>query len=128
LRFQTATLATTEPHTIPLSTAAQNLLASVPRIAGSDYVFTKSGNAPINSWSKPKIKLDEVSGVSDWRIHDLRRTTATGMQRLGIGPQTIEAVLGHVGAKSGIIQVYQRHTSDTEKRAASKHGASMYRA
>jgi integrase len=52
-------------------------------------------------------------------LHDLRRTIATGMQRLGIGLPVIEAVLGHIaGSRAGIVGVYQRHTYDAEKRTA----------
>jgi integrase len=107
------------PHIIPLSAAAQALLNSVPRIAGSDFVFTTSGKSPISGWSKPKIKLDATSGVTGWRIHDLRRTVATGMQKLGITLQTVEAVLGHTsGSRAGIVGVYQVHDYAPEKRTA----------
>jgi integrase len=106
-----------EPHIIPLSAPARELLAGLPRIG--DFVFTVSGTKPINSWSQPKIKLDKVSGVTSWRIHDLRRTMATGMERLKIPLQVVEACLGHVsGSKAGIIGVYQRHNYSAEKRAA----------
>jgi hypothetical protein len=54
-----------------------------------------------------------------WRVHDLRRTAATGLQRLGVRFEVTEAVLNHVsGAKGGIAGVYQRHDWATEKRAA----------
>jgi integrase len=107
------------PHIIPLSAAARALLASVPRIADSDFVFTTSGRKPISGWSRPKIELDTASGITDWRIHDLRRTVATGMQKLGITLQTVEAVLGHVsGSRGGIVGVYQRHNYAEEKRTA----------
>ena len=54
-----------------------------------------------------------------WRLHDLRRTVATGLQKLGVNLQTIEAVLGHTsGSRSGVVGVYQRHSFDAEKRAA----------
>jgi len=73
----------------------------------------------VSGWSRAKSKLDELSGVSDWRIHDLRRTVATGLQKLGVNLQTIEAVLGHTsGSRSGLVGVYQRHSFDAEKRAA----------
>ena len=107
------------PHIIPLSAPARELLASMPRIANSDFVFTTNGTKPISGWSQPKLKLDATSGVTDWRIHDLRRTIATGMQKLGVNLQTIEAVLGHTsGSRSGVVGVYQRHSFEAEKRAA----------
>jgi integrase len=107
------------PHIIPLSSAARALLASVPRIAGCDFVFTAGGAKPITGWSSPKILLDAAAGVTGWRIHDLRRTVATGMQRLGVNLQTVEAVLGHTsGSRGGIVGIYQRHDYLAEKRAA----------
>jgi integrase len=107
------------PHIIPLSTPAQALLNRLPRIGGSDFVFTTSGRKPISGWSRPKIELDARAAVTDWRIHDLRRTVATGMQKLGITLQTVEAVLGHTsGSRGGIVGVYQRHDYAAEKRAA----------
>ena len=57
--------------------------------------------------------------MTGWRIHDLRRTMATGMQKLGVGLQTVEALLGHTGgSRAGIVGVYQRHDFAAEKRAA----------
>jgi integrase len=107
------------PHFISLSAPAQALLNGMPRIAGSDFVFTASGLKPINGWSRPKIGLDSRSGVTDWRIHDLRRTVATGMEKLGITLQVVEAILGHTsGSKGGIVGVYQHHNYAEEKRAA----------
>jgi integrase len=58
-------------------------------------------------------------GVSDWRFHDLRRTAASGMARIGVAPHVIEKVLNHVsGQISGVAAVYNRHGYDAEKRNA----------
>jgi integrase len=115
IKLEASRTKTGEPHTIPLSSAAQALLNSLPNIG--EYVF--SGVRPISNWSQCKQRLDAVSGVTGWRIHDLRRTVATGLQRLGVNLQTIEAVLGHTsGSRSGVVGVYQRHSFDAEKRAA----------
>jgi hypothetical protein len=52
-------------------------------------------------------------------VHDLRRTTATGLQRLGIRLEVTEAVLNHVsGTRAGVVGIYQRHDWSAEKRAA----------
>jgi integrase len=109
-----------EPHSIPLSETATNVLSRVPRIADSERVFTTNGkNSVAGGWARAKRNLDELSGVKDWRIHDVRRTVATGLQKLGVNLQTIEAVLGHTsGSRSGVVGVYQRHSFDAEKRAA----------
>lgn len=107
------------PHTIPLSAATMAIMDSIPRIAGSPWVFSPNGRVPFSGWSREKAKLDEVSGVRDWRIHDIRRTVATDLQKLGVNLQTIEAVLGHTsGSRAGVVGIYQRHSFDAEKRAA----------
>jgi integrase len=109
-----------EPHSIPLSNAAKIVLQHVPRIVDTDRVFTTNGKSSLaGGWSRAKYNLDELSKVKDWRLHDLRRTVATGFQKLGVNLQTIEAVLGHTsGSRSGVVGVYQRHSFDAEKRAA----------
>jgi hypothetical protein len=61
----------------------------------------------------------EERPLEPWRYHDLRRTFATGMQRLGIRFEVTEALLNHVGsARSGVAGVYQRHDWKDEKRTA----------
>lgn len=57
--------------------------------------------------------------VPHWTLHDLRRTLATGLQRLGVRLEVTEAVLNHVsGSRAGIVGVYQRHDYFAEKRQA----------
>jgi integrase len=108
-----------EPHIIPLSAPTSALIEKLPRIANSEFVFTTTGRGPIVGWDGAKSKLDNAASIKPWRIHDLRRTAATGMQKLGVGLQVVEAVLGHVsGSRAGVVGIYQRHTYDAEKRAA----------
>jgi hypothetical protein len=58
------------------------------------------------------------AAILPWNVHDLRRTVATGLQRLGIRLEVTEAILNHVsGARGGIAGVYQRHDWASEKRA-----------
>jgi integrase len=107
-----------QPHIIPLSTLARAVIEQLARIDGGDAVFTK-GKGPVNGWALIKSQLDAASKVTDWRIHDLRRTAATGLQKLGLPVQVTEAVLGHVsGSRGSIVGVYQRHDYAAEKRAA----------
>src|SRR5262249_31884492 len=106
-----------EPHDIPLSAPARELLNSIPRLGA--FVFTLSGTKPINGWSRPKGKLDLVSNVKDWHIHDIRRTVATGLEKLNVKLQVTEAILGHTsGSKHGVIKIYQTHDYADEKCAA----------
>jgi len=105
-----------EPHTIPLSLAAIDVLQRVPHIAESQLIFTTNGTSSVSGWSKAKAKLDELSNVKGWRIHDLRRTVSTGMNELGTQPHIVEAVLGHT--VKGVAGVYNRAKYEAAKRAA----------
>jgi integrase len=109
-----------EPNKVPLSGAVIELLKGLPRIEGK-FVFTASGKNPLTTNGKPKAKLDVAIGdaISDWTFHDLRRTCASGMAKLHISVETIEAVLNHTSGKvSGIARVYNRHDYADEKRGA----------
>jgi len=111
-----------EPRIIPLSSTALALIQDLHR--AGECVFSANGSG-LGGWSKAKRAIDataeEMNGgpLSPWRLHDLRRTTATNLQRLGIGLQVVESVLGHVsGSRAGVVGVYQRHQFPVEKRQA----------
>ncbi|MEO5375997.1 MAG: tyrosine-type recombinase/integrase [Alphaproteobacteria bacterium] len=104
-------------HVVPLTEPARDILRSLRR--WSDTAFAGDTGGPFRGWSKAKVRLDAASGVSGWRLHDLRRTLATGLQRLGVRLEVTEAVLNHVsGSRAGIVGIYQRHDWAAEKRAA----------
>jgi integrase len=107
-------------HEVPLSGPALDLIQRLPRFAGADLVFTTTGISPISGFGRAKDRLDFLMGpTAEWRLHDLRRTTASGMARLGVAPHVIEKVLNHVsGEISGVAAVYNRHGYQTEKREA----------
>jgi integrase len=108
-----------EPRDIWLSAPARELLDALPRIDGSDFVFSPDGRKHVTAWSWAKEKLDAAAQIEPWRVHDLRRSCATGLQRLGVGLQTVEAILGHTaGSRGGIVGVYQRHSFEPEARTA----------
>jgi integrase len=91
-------------------------------------VFTTNNKTAASGISKAKLRLDaaadEIAGeggvnIPAWRLHDLRRTFATGLQKLGVRMEVTEAVLNHIsGSKAGIVGIYQRHDWADEKRAA----------
>lgn len=102
---------------IHLVEPAWSAIEMLPRFG--PYIFTTNGKTPFSGFSKAKKLLDEACGVSDWRVHDIRRTVATGLQRLGVRLEVTETVLGHVsGSRSGIVGVYQRHEFQNEAREA----------
>jgi integrase len=106
-------------HVVPLSAFALDMLAEVPRFLDCDYVFTTTRKSPVSGFSKALRRLSEGSQTTDWRWHDLRRTAASGMARLGVAPHVVEKVLNHVsGIISGVAAVYNRHGYDNEKRDA----------
>ncbi|MDE1917953.1 MAG: tyrosine-type recombinase/integrase [Sphingomonadales bacterium] len=108
-----------KPHAVPLSAFALNLLAELPRYEGCDIVFTTNGRVPINGFTKAIQHMHDISGTSNWRFHDLRRTAASGMARAAVPPHVIEKVLNHIsGTISGVAAVYNRYGYDAEKRGA----------
>lgn len=116
-------------HLVPLSDAAVaqiDLVAGGPDWPQRGYVLTTTSRSAVSGISKAKTALDEVitrmngdNTLEPWRLHDLRRTVATGLQRLGARFEVTEAVLNHVsGAKGGVAGIYQRHDWADEKRSA----------
>jgi integrase len=106
-------------HEVPLSAQAIMVIKTVPKKAGEDLLFSTTGKSPISGFSKTKATIDEKSGVTEWTFHDLRRTLASGMARLGIALPVIEKVLNHTsGSFRGIVGIYQRHEFADEKRHA----------
>jgi integrase len=101
--------------TLALPPAALAILASVPR--RGEFVF--GGNRAFSSWSALKAQIDAGSGVREWRLHDTRRTVATGMADIGVQPHIIEQILNHQsGHKRGPAGIYNRSSYDREVRAA----------
>jgi integrase len=117
-------------HLVPLSQPASKILQVLRSDGPGDIqgahqraklalVFPGERGTPFSGWSKAKSALDTASGVSGWWLHDLRRTLATGLQRLGVRLEATEAVLNHLsGSRAGVVGIYQRHDWAVEKRAA----------
>jgi integrase len=104
-------------HTLTLPKMATDILAPVPRIVDRVYLFG-ARSIGFRSWQTAMARF-EPDGVKPWKLHDLRRTVATGMAEIGIEPHTIEAVLNHFsGHKSGVAGVYNKAGYPTQKRHA----------
>jgi integrase len=117
-------------HLVPLSPQARAVIAAAPNIGGdAGFVFTYSGRA-LGGFSRAKAALDAAMlavareespemKLAPWRLHDLRRTAATGMADIGIQPHVVEAVLNHVsGHKAGVAGTYNVAEYRAEKQAA----------
>ena len=123
-------------HVVALSGAAVAIVRALPRIADTDLVFTTTGRTSVSGFSRAKEKLDEkveeliaeddTDPIPSWRFHDLRRTAASGMARLGVGIAVVEKILNHTsGTFGGIVGVYQRHEFLDERRRALEAWASF---
>jgi len=104
---------------VALSSEAQSIVENMPRLG--EYVFTTDGRSPISGWSKTKRQLDEMmekeleGPVPDWRLHDLRRTVASGLAMLGFRAEVIKRVLGHAANANDVTEVhYNWHNYDKE--------------
>jgi integrase len=104
-------------HVVHLSEQAIAVLKAVQR--KGPFVFSNFGTRPFHDFSKAKRLLDRLSTVSQWRLHDLRRSCVFGMARLGVSPHVADKILNHQsGTISGVAAVYQRHEFLAERRAA----------
>lgn len=112
-------------HVVPIAEELATILEKLPRIKGAGLLFTTTGTTPISGLAKYKRRLDKAVAAElerepeRWTLHDLRRTLATGLQKLRFPVEVCEAVLNHTaGTVSGVAAIYARHTYAVEKRAA----------
>jgi len=117
-----------ERNYIPLNDLA---IAELDQVAGGEKwprrgrTFPTSSGGAFSAFAKGKLKIDSLiekdggDPMPPWRLHDLRRTLATGFQRLGVRFEVTEAILNHVGtSRSGVAGIYQRHDWRAEKTEA----------
>ena len=98
----------------PLSGAAQAVVDSLPKLGR--YVFTFAASNPSAGFTELKARLDVACGVTDWTLHDLRRTARSLLSRAGVASDIAEICLGHV--LSGVRGTYDRHEYHAEKKRA----------
>ena len=108
--------------TRPLSAAALAVLAKVPRIVGTDFVFS-AGGGRLGGLARRKKQIDKASGVTGWTIHDLRRTARSLMSRASVPSEHAERCLGHV--IGGVQGTYDRHRYQDEMRLAYERLAAL---
>jgi integrase len=125
-------------HLVPLTDDALAILETLPHFAGKntgDHLFsTTFGRKAINAFSKAKERLDRHMlhtlkaiarkrgddpakiTLSNFVLHDIRRTVRTRLSSLRISDRVAEMVIGH-GAK-GLQRVYDQHQFHDEMREA----------
>lgn len=109
------------PHIVPYGELTASILkAETPELG--ELLFPARGytGRSLNGWSKCTEELREkLSDMPHFVLHDLRRTFASGLQRLGVRLEVTKSLLGHVsGSLGGIRGVYQRYDYAKEKREA----------
>ena len=107
-------------HVVHFSQPVLEELERLRTISTHDLIFTTTGKTAVSGFSRAKRQLDNLSGVGDWRLHDLRRTFATvATEQLGFQPVIVDRILNHVsGSVKGIAAVYQRGEYLEQRRIA----------
>ena len=103
-----------QPHVLPLSRLAVQILKACPRIKGSPFVFPSGHdvNKHLTGFTAMKRELDRLSGAADWTFHDLRRTQATIFPDLDVDEMIVERIHNHALSSttgSGSMKTYNRH-------------------
>lgn len=104
-------------HQVPLVPSACAAIGNLPNF-GTDLKFSARGKPErvVSGFAKWKLSLDQASGVSNWRLHDIRRTVATNLGSLGVDDHVIRSHLNH--AEGGATPTYNRYDYVRERRDA----------
>lgn len=117
IRFPAENVKNKKNHEIPLPDMAIEIIQRLPRFKNGKYVFTTShGKRPVDGFGKVKSSIQEHFHAEDWRYHDLRRSCATGLARLGVRRDTLRHILNH--SDNSVTAIYDRYGYMAEKRHA----------
>ena len=104
-------------HIVPLSQQAMAIIDQLLEQDGEFLIKTgRTGDKPVNGFSKAKVQLDRLSGITDWKFHDIRRTVATNLSKLGVDRSLLQRIVNHTD--SGVTAIYDRYSYLEEKRDA----------
>jgi integrase len=114
-------------HSVPLSRAAQDVIAGCPVLGSAGFMFSLTGRKGLRGFARLKSqfdarmlaelrKIDPDAELANWVTHDLRRTARTLMARAAVVPDHAERALGH--KLNGVSATYNRHAYEAEKLAA----------
>lgn len=120
-------------HVVPLAPHAVEILRRLPRVGKRPrLLFTTTGETAFSGVSKATERLQGIAAAllpdgeegAPWRLHDLRRTFASGCGRLKIPVHVVEKALNHTsGTHAGIVGIYQRHEYEEDRREAMERWA-----
>lgn len=104
-------------HLVPLSRQAQAIVDQLLKTEGEFLLKSgRVGDSPINGFSKAKERIDKLSGVSDWKFHDLRAAVISNLGRLKYDRHLVMKIVNH--KDSGVTAGYDRYAYLDEKREA----------
>jgi integrase len=96
-------------HEVFLTDAMLATIKSIPTVKNKPgFLFCTNGEASFSGFSKAKARLDavmleiaqaedaDVTSIPNWTLHDIRRTAASRMQRLGFDNETVNGCLNHL--------------------------------
>ena len=109
-----------KPHVYPMSSRAMEVLEGLPRFNGNPYVIPgdKEGEHLVNI-AKPWNRVRARSGLTDVRLHDLRRSVGSWLAMSGHSLLQIGKVLGHSSPRT--TQIYARLTDNVARVALEGH-------
>jgi integrase len=108
-----------QAHIVALPQPARDALGRVTRILGQDLIFSTNGRTHVSGFTKAKAALDKAANVTDWRLHDFRRTGVSAIAAMGFDSVVADKLLAHqLGKLSSVARVYQRHDFAAERKAA----------
>ncbi len=108
-------------HSLPIGERCARLISIVIGDSQSGLLFPARGRigASFNGWSKASAALWKITGIEGATLHDIRRTYASNMARIGIPIHIIEKLLHHQsGSFGGVVGIYQQYSFMTEMRQA----------
>jgi integrase len=106
-------------HVFPLGPMALQVLDSIPNTGDRLFPARGTEDETYSGWSTAFKQLQRHSGVSEFTLHDLRRTFATNLASLRVPIHVIERLLNHTGgAISGVAAIYNRFSYAREMRDA----------
>lgn len=114
----------TGAKTIVLAAPALEVLATVPRIEGSDFVIAGDDAKKARSdLKRPWAMVLRAAGLQSVRIHDLRHTYASHGAAAGMGLTIVSRLLGHADVKT--TNRYSHFDADPMRRAADAIGSTL---
>lgn len=112
------------PHTLPLPRLVVDELLKLPRLDGNPHVFCgRWGRKNLNNVSKPWRRIRNEAGISDVRIHDLRRTLGSWLVAAGASLPLIGKALNH--SQPATTAIYARLQLDPVREALEANAARM---